>query len=105
MFESLTERLNKVFQKLGGKGRLTEKDVDESLREVRLALLEADVSLRVVKEFIARVRERSLGSDVMESLTPGQQIIKFVHEELVTILGKTNSRMNTAAHPPSVLRP
>jgi len=103
MFESLTEKLGKIFSRLGNKGRLTEKDVDEAMREVRLALLEADVNFRVVKEFIARVRERSIGSAVLESLTPGQQIIKIVNEELINILGGGQSKLVHAAHPPSVV--
>jgi signal recognition particle subunit SRP54 len=102
MFEALTERLTGVFRRLSGKGRLTERDVEESLREVRLALLEADVNLKVVKDFIARVRERSLGAEVLESLTPAQQIIKYVHEEMVSVLGDTGSHLTAAAHPPSV---
>jgi signal recognition particle subunit SRP54 len=103
MFESLTEKLGKIFSRLGNKGRLTEKDVDEAMREVRLALIEADVNFKVVKEFIARVRERSIGSAVLESLTPGQQIIKIVNEELINILGGGQSKLVHAAHPPSVV--
>jgi len=87
MFESLTERLNAAFKKLTGRGRLTETDVDTGLREVRLALLEADVNYRVARDFIARVRARAVGADVLESLTPGQQIVKIVREELVALLG------------------
>jgi signal recognition particle subunit SRP54 len=103
MFESLTERLGKIFSKLTNKGKLTEKDVDDALREVRLALLEADVNFKVVKEFVAKVRERAVGSAVLESLSPGQQIIKIVNEELTAILGGGQSRLNPAGHPPSVL--
>ncbi|MEW6034568.1 MAG: signal recognition particle protein [Chloroflexota bacterium] len=103
MFEALTEKLTKVFAKLSGKGRLSEKDVDEALREVRLALLEADVNLKVVKAFISRVRERSLDAGVLDSLTPGQQVVKLVHEELASILGGTGSYLNPAGHPPSVV--
>lgn len=103
MFEALTEKLGKVFGRLTGKGRLTEKDIDEALREVRLALLEADVNLKVVKGFIARVRERALGADILESLTPGQQIVKLVHEELVSVLGGKGSFLNPAPQPPSVV--
>jgi signal recognition particle subunit SRP54 len=103
MFESLTEKLGKIFSKLTNKGKLTEKDVDDAMREVRLALLEADVNFKVVKEFVARVRERAVGSAVMESLTPGQQIIKVVNEELTAILGGGQSKLNPAGHPPSVL--
>jgi signal recognition particle subunit SRP54 len=103
MFESLTEKLGKIFSKLTNKGRLTEKDVDEAMREVRLALLEADVNFKVVKEFVTKVRERAVGSAVLESLTPGQQIIKVVNEELTAILGSGQSKLNPAGHPPSVL--
>lgn len=103
MFEALTEKLTKVFGKLSGKGRLTEKDVDEALREVRMALLEADVSLKVVKPFVAKVRERALGAQVLESLTPGQQMIKLVYEELVSLLGGTSSHLTPAGHPPTVV--
>jgi signal recognition particle subunit SRP54 len=103
MFESLTEKLGKIFSRLGNKGKLTEKDVDEAMREIRLALLEADVNFKVVKEFVAKVRERSVGSAVMESLTPGQQIIKIVNEELVAILGGGQSKLNPAGHPPSII--
>jgi signal recognition particle subunit SRP54 len=103
MFESLTEKLGKIFSRLGNKGKLTEKDVDEAMREVRLALLEADVNFKVVKEFVAKVRERSVGSSVLESLTPGQQIIKIVNEELAAILGGGQSKLVPAGHPPSVV--
>jgi signal recognition particle subunit SRP54 len=102
MFETLTEKLTKVFRGLTGKGKLSEKDVDEAMREVRLALLEADVNFRVVKEFVNRVRERAVGFDVLQSLTPGQQIIKIVNEELTGILGE-QSRLSTANHPPSII--
>ncbi|WP_297056660.1 signal recognition particle protein [Thermosulfurimonas sp.] len=89
MFENLSDRLEGVFQKLRGKGKLTKEDVERGLREVRLALLEADVNYRVVKNFIERVRERALGAEVLESLTPAQQLIKIVHEELIRTLGET----------------
>jgi len=103
VFESLSEKLGKIFSRLGNKGKLTEKDVDEAMREVRLALLEADVNFRVVKEFVAKVRERAVGSQVLESLTPAQQIIKIVNEELTAILGGGQSKLNPAGHPPSVI--
>lgn len=102
MFEFLSERIGNVFKKLGGKGRLTEKDIEEALRQVRLALLEADVNLKVVKDFIARVKERCLTGEVMESLTPAQQVVKVVHEELVKMLGGTQSWLTPAARAPSV---
>jgi signal recognition particle subunit SRP54 len=103
MFEVLSERLGSVFKRLGSKGRLTEKDVDDALREVRLALLEADVNFKVVKDFIARLRERSLGSEVLESLTPSQQVIKAVNEELTLTLGGTSSNLAQAPRPPTVM--
>ncbi|MCK4362295.1 MAG: signal recognition particle protein [Dehalococcoidia bacterium] len=103
MFQVLSERLGSVFKRLGSKGRLTERDVDEALREVRLALLEADVNFRVVKEFIATLRERSLGNEVLESLTPAQQVIKVVNEELTSILGGAPSHLASASRPPTIV--
>jgi signal recognition particle subunit SRP54 len=103
MFESLTEKLGKIFSRLGNKGKLTEKDVDEALREVRLALLEADVNFKVVKEFVSKVRERAVGAGVLESLTPAQQMIKIVNEELTAILGGGQSKLIPAGHPPSII--
>ncbi len=103
MFEVLSERLGSVFKRLGSKGRLTERDVDEALREVRLVLLEADVNFKVVKEFIARLRERSLDSQVLESLTAAQQVIKVVNEELTAILGGGPSHLVPASHPPTIV--
>lgn len=101
-FESLTSRLQEAFRRLRGKGKLTEKDVDEALREIRLALLEADVNYRVVKDFVGRVKEAALGQDVLSSLTPGQQVIKIVHEKLVELLGQSPARLEVANTPPSV---
>jgi signal recognition particle subunit SRP54 len=97
MFDNLTERFGGIFARLRSKGRLSEDDVDAALREVRLALLEADVNVRVTKEFLDRVRERSVGSEVAESLTPGQQVIKIVNEELVATLGGEAEALATAA--------
>ena len=94
MFESLSERLDQVFKKIKGHGHLDEKTIQEGLREVRLALLEADVNYKVVKDFVDRVRERSLGQEVQSSLTPGQQVIKIVHEELIGILGGESAGLN-----------
>lgn len=102
MFEILSDRLSGIFRKLSSRGKLTEKDIDEGLREVRLALLEADVNFRVVKDFIARVRERSVGAEVLQSLTPAQQIIKIVNEELIAIFGEGQSHLAASARPPSV---
>ena len=103
MFDFLSQRLGVIFDRLGSKGKLSEKDIDEALRQVRLALLEADVSLKVVKSFIANIRDRCLTADVMESLTPGQQVVKVVHEELITVLGGKQSWLIQAAHSPSVV--
>jgi signal recognition particle subunit SRP54 len=103
MFDTLTEKLGKIFSRLGNKGKISEKDVDEAMREVRLALLEADVNFKVVKEFVAKVRDRAVGAAVLESLTPAQQIIKIVNEELTAILGGGQSKLNPAGHPPSVI--
>ena len=103
MFEILSDKLNQAFRLLGNKGRLTEKDIDEALRQVRLALLEADVNFKVVKDFVAKVRERALGADVRQSLTPAQQIIKIVNEELIAVLGGEPGRLAAASQPPSVV--
>src|SRR5512139_1115174 len=102
MFESLTEKLGKIFNKLGNKGRITEKDVDTAMREVRLALLEADVNFKVVKQFVARVRERAVGEEVMRSLTPGQQVVKIVHDELIRTLGEPG-RLNLGMQSPAII--
>jgi len=102
MFEILSGKLGTVFRRLGSKGRLGEKDIDEALRQVRLALLEADVNFRVVKDFTTRVRERTLGVEVLQSLTPAQQIIKIVNEELIATLGGGQSRLESSPQPPSV---
>ena len=102
MFELLSEKLGRVFRALGNRGKLGEKDVDEALRQIRLALLEADVNFKVVKDFIARVRERAVGAEVLRSLTPAQQIVKIVNEELIAILGGGESRLAMAAQSPSV---
>jgi len=103
MFDSLTRRFETVFASLRGKGRLSEKDIDAALREVRLALLEADVNVRVVKDLLARVKDRALGEDVSRSLTPGQQVIRVVHEELVTTLGGEAVPLRKTAPPLTIL--
>ena len=103
MFEVLTDKLTAIFGKLSSRGKLNEKDIDEALRQVRLALLEADVNFKVVKDFIDRVRERSLGADVLESLTPAQQVIKIVNEELTKTLGEGESRLEASSRPPTVV--
>ena len=102
-FESLSEKLNGVFQKLRSRGRLTETDVRAAMREIRMALLEADVNFKVVKEFIAKVTERAVGAEILESLTPAQQVIKIVNEELTQLMGGTQSRIRMANNPPTVV--
>lgn len=101
MFELLSDKIGSIFKKLGGKGKLSEKDLDEALRQVRLALLEADVNLKVVKEFTQKVRERCLTIEVLESLTGVQHVIKIVNEELIAVLGGKESWLAPAGHPPS----
>lgn len=100
MFESLTEKLNRTFKKLKGQGTLSEKNITDGLKEVRLALLEADVHFKVVKKFVEDIRERSIGSEVLDSLTPGQQIIKIVHEELVRLMGESGQGLNLTGKTP-----
>lgn len=102
-FEGLAEKLQNTFKKLRGKGKLTEKDIKEAMREVKLALLEADVNFKIVKQFIANVSEKCVGSDVLESLTPGQQVIKIVNEELTQLMGGTESKLNYASYGPTII--
>jgi signal recognition particle subunit SRP54 len=103
VFESLAEKLQNALGKLKGKGKLNEKDVDIAMREVKLALLEADVNFKVVKKFIKDVKERAIGSEVMESLTPGQQVIKIVNEELTLLMGEKESKIEFSSTPPTVI--
>ncbi|MGO1949645.1 MAG: signal recognition particle receptor subunit alpha, partial [Mycobacteriaceae bacterium] len=103
MFESLSDRLSGALKGLRGKGRLTEADINATAREIRLALLEADVSLPVVRSFIKRIKERANGADVSEALNPAQQVIKIVNEELQGILGGETRRLNLAKNPPTVI--
>jgi len=103
VFESLSTRLWAIFDRLASRGKLNEADVAEVLREVRVALLEADVSLSVTKEFVARVREKAVGAAVLESLTPAQSVVKIVHDELVTLMGGEQSRLRFASAPPTVI--
>lgn len=103
MFDNLSERLNKSLKKIRGQGRLTEANVKETLREVRMALLEADVALPVVRDFIDRVKERALGQEVQTSLSPGQSLIKIVQSELVKVMGEANEGLNLATNPPAVI--
>jgi len=102
-FDSLSEKLQSAFKKLRGKGKISEADIREGMREVKLALLEADVNFKVVKDFVAKVTERSVGSEVLESLTPGQQIVKIVNEELTALMGGSNSKINISSKPPTVI--
>jgi len=103
LFEGLSERLQDVVRRFRGKGRVTEKDVKEMMREIRIALLEADVNFKVVKDFIAKVSERALGQDVLESLTPGQQVIKVVYENLVALMGGESAKIAYAPRPPTII--
>jgi signal recognition particle subunit SRP54 len=103
MFEALSDRLANALKRFSGRGRLTKEDVEVGLREVRVALLEADVNFRVARAFVDRIRERAIGSDVLESLTPGQQIVKIVNEELVALLGGEQRRIQYQPHPPTVI--
>ena len=102
-FEGLSSRLQEITRKLKGKARITEKDLKEMLREVKLALLEADVNYKIVKEFISCIEEKALGQDVISSLTPGQQVIKIVKDELIELLGGTESKINFTPNPPTVI--
>jgi len=103
MFDALTEKLDSVFKKLRSRGKLTPENIQAGLREVRMALLEADVHYRVTKEFVESVRERAVGSEVLKSLTPGQQVIKIVHEELIRLMGERNQELNLKGSRPHVL--
>lgn len=103
MFNNLSDRLNKVIKTLSGQGRLTESNIEDTLREIRIALLEADVALPVAKEFIEHIKGKALGQAVMESLTPGQELVKLVNQELITLMGEYNESLNLAAQPPVVI--
>ena len=102
-FEGLSSRLQEITRKLRGKARITESDLKEMLREVKLALLEADVNYKIVKEFISTIQEKALGQDVLKSLTPGQQVVKIVKDELVELLGGTESKINFTPNPPTII--
>ena len=102
-FEGLSTRLQEITRKLKGKARITDSDLKEMLREVKLALLEADVNYKIVKEFIAKIQEKALGQDVLKSLTPGQQVVKIVKDELVELLGGTESKVNFSPNPPTII--
>ena len=102
-FEGLSSKLQEITRKLRGKARITENDLKEMLREVKLAMLEADVNYKIVKDFIASVQEKALGQDVLKSLTPGQQIVKIVKDELIELLGGEESKLNFTPNPPTVI--
>ena len=102
-FEGLSSRLQAITRKLGGKARITESDLKEVMREVKLALLEADVNYKIVKEFVSSVEQKALGQDVLKSLTPGQQVIKIVRDEMTELLGGTLSRINFTPNPPTII--
>ncbi|MBM4136556.1 MAG: signal recognition particle protein [Nitrospira sp.] len=103
MFEALSEKLESIFKRLRGKGLLKEADVEVALKEIRLVLLEADVNFKVVKDFTQKIKEKSIGKDVLESLTPGQQVIKILNEELCELLGKINTRIQLSPNPPTII--
>ncbi|VBB05648.1 signal recognition particle srp54 subunit helical bundle [Lucifera butyrica] len=103
VFEGLADKLQQTFKKLRGRGKLSEADVNEAMREVRMALLEADVNFKVVKDFISRIKERAVGQEVMESLTPGQYVVKIVNDELTNLMGGTQSRITISSKPPTVV--
>src|SRR5262245_66031955 len=103
MFDTRSEKLQPIFKNLKGEGRITEQHLDETLKEIRIALLEADVNFKVVKQFTDSVRQKSLGQEVLQSLSPGQQVVKIVHDELVEILGGVNIRLNFASQQPTAI--
>ena len=103
MFERLSERFDDIFRQLRGHGKISERNIDDSLREIRRSLLEADVNFKVARSFIQRVKEQAIGRNVLKSLTPGQQVIKIVHDELIALLGKDSSPLKLADHPPTVI--
>jgi len=103
MFETLSEKLQRVFKNLRGEGRLTEQHIEEALKEIRLALLEADVNFKVVKELIEHIREKALGQEVMTALSPTEQVVKIMRDEMVAILGKDTAKLKFASQPPTVV--
>lgn len=103
LFGNLSEKLNNIFGKLRSKGRLSEQDIKQAMREIRVALLEADVNFGVVKQFIATVSEKAVGENILKSLTPGQQVVKIVNDELVALMGSTNSKLEVSPKPPTVI--
>ena len=104
MFDNLVDKMNSAFKKFRSKGKLTEADVKEGMREIKLALLEADVNYKVVRDFIKTVTERAVGTEVLESLMPGQQIVKIVNEELTNTMGGTQSKLTISSKPPTIVK-
>ena len=102
-FEGLSEKLNQAFKRLRSKGRLKEEDIKEAMREVRLALLEADVNFKVARDFVKAVTEKAVGKEVLESLTPAQQVIKIVRDEMTELMGSTNARINFSSKKPTII--
>src|SRR5205823_8804652 len=103
MFENLQEKLQRAFKNLRGQGKLSEENIQEALKEIRMALLEADVNFKVVKQLIDRIQEKAIGQEVMTALSPAQQVVKIVHDELVEILGKDTAKLRFASQPPTVI--
>lgn len=103
MFENLGDKLQSIFDSLKGKGKLSEKDVELAMKEIRMALLEADVNYKVVKDFVKDIKERATGQEVMESLTPGQMVIKIVNEELTSLMGEKEVKLNISSKSPTVI--
>ncbi|MDO8737013.1 MAG: signal recognition particle receptor subunit alpha, partial [Thermoleophilia bacterium] len=103
MFDTLSEKLQNVLGGLKGQGHLNEDDINKAMREIRLALLEADVNFKVVKQFVAAVKERAMGAEVLESLTPGQQVVKIVHEELGNLMGAASTKLTFSPRPPTIV--
>ncbi|MCL1901639.1 MAG: signal recognition particle receptor subunit alpha, partial [Firmicutes bacterium] len=103
IFSGLTEKLNHIFSKLTKRGKLDEYEIKQAMREVRIALIEADVNLMVAKDFINKVSEKAVGQEILKSLDPGQQVIKIVNEELIALMGSSNSKLNSASKPPNII--
>lgn len=103
MFDNLGNRFNEIFKKIRGNGILSESNIEGALKDVRMSLLEADVNYKVVKEFIAKVKEKALGTEVLKGINPGQQFVKLVHDELVELIGGTNARITKSVRPPTVI--
>ena len=103
LFSSLSQKINHVFSKISNRGALTELEIKQAMREVRIALLEADVNLMVAKDFIAKVSEKAVGQEILKSLSPAQQVIKIVNEELIALMGSQNAQLVTASEPPTII--